>query len=106
MGSWHAQDSSHASKHIAAGIVQVLAEKLGEAAKNEIGHMKWLTFKDLETSLAEDLELLHSSPLISDSIAIHGLIYDVSIWIAASICHMELACIPSTPVVADAPAGA
>ena len=69
--------------HIAAGIMQVLAEKLGEAAKKEIEHMKWLTFMNLEESLAEDIKLLHESPLISDTIAIHGLIYDVSsVWFA------------------------
>ena len=59
--------------------VQVLTEKLGEAAKKEIEHMNWLTFKDLEKSLAEDIKLLRDSPLVSDTIAIHGLIYDVSI---------------------------
>ena len=79
VGSWRAQHPCNASEHIAAGFVQVLAEKLGEAAKNEIEHMKWLTFKDLEASLAEDIGLLRGSPLISDTIAIHGLIYDVSI---------------------------
>ena len=106
MRSWHAQHPCDASEHIAAGIVQVLAEKLGEAARKETEHMKWLTLKDPETSLAEDIELLHGSPLISDTIAIHGLIYDVSIWIAVVVCHMEVALIPFSPVVADAPAGA
>ena len=85
--------------------MQVLAEKFGEAAKDDIEHMKWLTFKDLEKSLAEDLKLLHSSPLISDSIAIHGLIYDVRIWIAVPVCYVDLACMPFTPAT-DAPAGA
>ena len=99
--SWHALHPCDASEH----IVQVLAKKFGEAAENEIEHMKWLTFKDLEKSMAEDIKLLHESPLISDTIAIHGLIYDVSIWIAMLDCSVELACMAFTPA-ADALAGA
>ena len=77
--------SASKAPSIAAGIMQVLAEKLGEAAKIEIEHMQWLTFKNLEKSLAEDIKLLHDSPLISDTIAIHGLVYDVSTWIAVPV---------------------
>jgi carbonic anhydrase len=42
------------------------------------GHfMKWLTFKDLEASVTEDVQRIRSHPLVAQDIPIHGYIYDV-----------------------------
>jgi carbonic anhydrase len=42
------------------------------------GHfVKWLTFKDLEASVVEDVQRIRSHPLVARDIAIHGFVYDV-----------------------------
>lgn len=42
------------------------------------GHfVKWLTFKDLEASVTEDVQRIRSHPLVARDIPIHGYVYDV-----------------------------
>jgi carbonic anhydrase len=42
------------------------------------GHfVKWLTFKDLEASVVEDVHRIRSHPLVARDIPIHGFVYDV-----------------------------
>ncbi len=39
-------------------------------------YINWLTFKDNAKSVVEDVQRIRSSPLVPDSIPIHGYIYD------------------------------
>jgi len=42
------------------------------------GHyIKWLTFKDLEASVAEDVLRIRSHPLVARDVPIYGYVYDV-----------------------------
>jgi len=42
------------------------------------GHfVKWLTFKDLEQSVGEDVRRIRSHPLVAKDIPIYGYVYDV-----------------------------
>ena len=42
------------------------------------GHfVKWLTFKDLEASVVEDVQRIRSHPLVARDIPVHGFVYDV-----------------------------
>ena len=43
----------------------------------DAGHLDFLPFADLERSVAEDVNLLRSSPLIPRRIPIRGFVYDV-----------------------------
>lgn len=40
-------------------------------------YINWLTFKDLATSVVEDVERIRTHPLVPSSIPLHGYIYDV-----------------------------
>ena len=39
--------------------------------------MEWLTFKDLEQSVKDDVAFLKASPMIPDTIPVKGFIYDI-----------------------------
>jgi len=42
------------------------------------GHfVKWLTFKDLEASVTEDVQRIRSHPLVAKDIPVYGYVYDV-----------------------------
>lgn len=58
--------------------LQVLKKDLGGAAEDEGKKIDWLTFKDLEGSVRDDLQIIKKSPLIPDNITVYGFIYDVS----------------------------
>jgi carbonic anhydrase len=44
---------------------------------NEANHIAFLTFKNLEASVIEDVQRIRQHPLVSKSIPIYGYIYDV-----------------------------
>ena len=44
---------------------------------NEANHIAFLTFKNLEASVTEDVRRIRQHPLVSKSIPIYGYIYDV-----------------------------
>lgn len=58
-------------------MVGVLKKDLGGAAEDEGKKIDWLTFKDLEGSVRDDLQIIKKSPLIPDNITVYGFIYDV-----------------------------
>lgn len=58
-------------------ICEALAKDLGEKASQAGQKIDWLTFKSLEGSVRDDIQILRSSPLIPDNITIYGFIYDV-----------------------------
>ena len=39
-------------------------------------YIKWLTFKNLEQSVKDDIERLKQNPMIKENINLHGYIYD------------------------------
>jgi carbonic anhydrase len=43
----------------------------------DASHIDFLPFGDLEQSVRDDVELIRSSPLIPNDVAVHGFIYDV-----------------------------
>jgi len=50
----------------------------GQGPGSVHGHfVKWLTFKDLEQSVAEDVQRIRSHPLVPGNIPIYGYYYDV-----------------------------
>jgi len=42
-----------------------------------VQYVKWLTFKDLASSVTEDVARIRSHPLVPANIPIYGYIYDV-----------------------------
>ena len=48
-----------------------------EPGSTEGRHVKWLTIQNLKESLREDVEQIANHPLVSQTISIYGLIYDV-----------------------------
>ena len=73
--------------HLSGGSSQAVKEQLGEAADEECKRLKieWLTFTDLAESVQEDIKLLRESPLVHDSLKIHGFVYDVSLPVSDSL---------------------
>ena len=58
---------------------QALKKDLGDQAEQVGKKIDWLTFKDLESSVREDVQIIKQSPLIPDNITVHGFIYNVSL---------------------------
>jgi carbonic anhydrase len=54
-----------------------IRSKIRQELHTDADHIAFLAFSDLEQSVRDDIALLRSSPLIPDSIEIHGFIYDV-----------------------------
>ena len=67
--------------------MQVLKKDLGDDAEQAGKKIDWLTFKDLEESVRDDLKIIKQSPLIPSNVQSHGFVYDVS---------TTLLCIPTT----------
>ena len=58
-------------------MLQAVKKQLGDAAEAASKDFEWLTFKDIEQSVVEDLQKLETSPLVPNDVALVGLIYDV-----------------------------
>ena len=56
-----------------ATIQGICQERLGADASD----IDFLPFPDLEESVREDVAIIRDSPLIPDSVAVHGFVYDV-----------------------------
>ncbi len=67
--------------HTDCGMLTFSNEDLHSKIKQElhadVDHIDFLPFKDLEQSVRDDVTLVRNSPLIPQSIAISGFIYDV-----------------------------
>src|SRR5437660_2933820 len=67
--------------HTDCGMLTFSNEDLHSKVKQELhadaDHIDFLPFKDVEQSVRDDVTLLRNSPLIPQSIAISGFIYDV-----------------------------
>jgi len=67
--------------HTDCGMLTFRNEDLRQKLKQELGvdagHLDFLPFSDLEQSVRDDVTALKASPLIPDSVAISGFIYDV-----------------------------
>ncbi len=67
--------------HTDCGMLTFSNEDLHSKVKQELhadaDHIDFLPFKDLDQSVRDDVTLLRNSPLIPQSIAISGFIYDV-----------------------------
>ena len=48
-----------------------------EPGSTESRHVKWLTIQNLKESVREDVKQIANHPLVSQTISIYGLIYDV-----------------------------
>ena len=59
----------------------MLKKDLGDAAEQAGKKIDWLTFKDLEDSIREDLKIIKHSPLIPDNVTVYGFVYDVSLFL-------------------------
>lgn len=59
-------------------LMQVLKKDLGDQAEQVGKKIDWLTFKSLEGSVRDDLQIIKQSPLIPSNITVYGFIYDVS----------------------------
>ena len=55
----------------------MLKKDLGESAEAEGKKFDWLTFKNLEQSVRDDIKIIADSPLIPNDINVHGFIYRV-----------------------------
>jgi carbonic anhydrase len=40
-------------------------------------HIEWMTFRDLERSIVEDVERIRTHPLVPESVAIYGYVYHI-----------------------------
>ena len=69
-----------AARLLRMSVLQAVKEKFGKEGAEAAKGIEWLTFKaaDLDKTVRDDMKLLRDSPLIPDSIAIHGFVYDVS----------------------------
>ncbi len=71
--------------HTDCGMLTFSNEQLRDQIKRELGdtayavaeHTDFLPFSDLEQSVRDDVAAIQASPLIPDSISVHGFIYDV-----------------------------
>lgn len=54
-----------------------IQSELGEAAHAAAERIDFLPFSDLEQSVRDDVAAIKASPLIPDSIAVYGAVYDV-----------------------------
>ena len=54
----------------------MLKKDLGDKAEEEGKKIEWLTFKDLEESVREDVKIVKDSPLIHPAAQVHGFVYD------------------------------
>ncbi|GAC1512846.1 MAG: carbonic anhydrase [Chloroflexota bacterium] len=54
-----------------------LRKKIKEERGQDASHIDFLTFNDLARSVQEDVQRIQDSPLVKDSIAVSGFVYDV-----------------------------
>jgi carbonic anhydrase len=53
-------------------------EDVGQSqGSTEAQYIDWLTFRNLEKSVADDVDRIRRHPLVPDSIPVHGFVYDV-----------------------------
>lgn len=53
-------------------------EDVGQSpGSTEAQFIDWLTFRDLEKSVADDVDRIRRHPLVPESIPVHGFVYDV-----------------------------
>lgn len=60
-----------------ADIRDTIREHLGDAAHEVAKQLDFLPFADLNQSVRDDVAAIQASPLIPDSIAVYGFVYDV-----------------------------
>ena len=66
--------------HADCGMLTFSNDDLHAKVRDELGAddggMDYLPFSDVRRSVSDDVELLHSSPLIADDVTVRGFVYD------------------------------